>query len=243
MTRPPDRPQGLEPRQYAVLERVEPGGWPETVCPGCGDTLFADDYRDARTGRCIECTGRGGSLLGWVAVGALIVTATLAIAFLGWLTAPREAAVPTTEATRDLSGLRDGASGPPLAGAPRAGTSGRPGPTGEIGAALMSGTATWYCLSGSSACTRGYGQDDLVAAIDTELGFAKGDVVRVTYLGERSIDVRIVDVCLCPGDRLIDLTSGAFLRLAPLGLGVIPVTIEAGKPGMTLPPTDREATR
>lgn len=99
------------------------------------------------------------------------------------------------------------------------------------------GTATWYCLSGSSVCTRGYGPSDLVAAIDSDLGFAKGDRIVVRY-GKRSVTVRVVDVCACPGERLVDLTSGAFSRLAPLGYGVIPVTVEAAGPGMTLPPTD-----
>lgn len=103
----------------------------------------------------------------------------------------------------------------------------------------VSGTATWYCLSGSSACTRGYGQSDLVGAIDSDLGFRKGDRVVVRY-GARSVTVEIVDVCGCPGERLIDLTSGAFARLADLGLGVIPVTLELAEPGVTLPPTDEE---
>ena len=87
------------------------------------------------------------------------------------------------------------------------------------------GTATWYCLSGKSVCTAGYGGTDMVAAIDTDLGFHKGDVIRVRYGGYSAI-VTIVDVCGCPGERLVDLTSGAFACLADRNLGVIPVTIE-----------------
>lgn len=103
----------------------------------------------------------------------------------------------------------------------------------------VSGTATWYCMSGSSACTRGYSQDDMVAAIDTDLGFEKGDRIEVRYQ-DRSVVVTIVDVCGCPGERLVDLTSGAFSRLADLGLGVIPVTLQRADaaPDISLPPTD-----
>lgn len=160
------------------------------------------------------------------------------------LVAPRGASVPVSPpaaptlpgASRDALGGSDPARGAPT---PAYGWHGESFvPYAPSAPALISGTATWYCLSGSSACTRGYGPDDLVAAIDTDLGFAKGDVVRVRF-GDRSVDVRIVDVCGCPGERLIDLTSGAFERLAPLGLGVLPVTVELVAPGLTLPPTDR----
>jgi rare lipoprotein A (peptidoglycan hydrolase) len=56
--------------------------------------------------------------------------------------------------------------------------------------------------------------------------------------GDEQVTVRIVDVCGCPGNRLIDLTSGAFRRLAPLGIGVLPVTVELAGSERTLPPTD-----
>jgi rare lipoprotein A (peptidoglycan hydrolase) len=103
------------------------------------------------------------------------------------------------------------------------------------------GTATWYC-SRSSACPRGYGPRDLVAAIDRkDTPFRKGDRVIVRH-GSNAITVRIVDVCACAGRRLIDLTSGAFARLAPPSAGVISITLQrAGSrgPTPTLPPTDR----
>jgi hypothetical protein len=182
------------------------------------------------------------AVVGLLLLGVLIVLATFFA--LAVITAPREAADPTTEATRDVSGLRDGASGPPLLGAPPAtsdgGTTtalgGAPALEGGIGTALVGGTATWYCSS-TSPCTRGYGPSDMVAAIDPTLGIAKGDQVTVRHDG-RAITVRIVDVCACAGERLIDLTSGAFAQLAPLSRGVIDVTIESGGPGVTLPPTD-----
>lgn len=65
----------------------------------------------------------------------------------------------------------------------------------------------------------------------------QGDRIRVRY-GDRSVTVTVVDVCGCPGDRLVDLTSGAFAQLADLDVGVIPVTVELAGPGVTLPPTD-----
>lgn len=112
-----------------------------------------------------------------------------------------------------------------------------------IAGPLWSGTATWYCSS-SSTCTHGYGPNDLVGAIDRSLGIAKGELVVVRFR-HRSVTVRIVDVCACGGARLIDLTSGAFQRLAPLSYGVLPVTLEVlgggGPPALvTLPPTDAQ---
>jgi rare lipoprotein A (peptidoglycan hydrolase) len=91
--------------------------------------------------------------------------------------------------------------------------------------AAFGGTATWYCGNGSP-CTRGYGPADMVAAIDPTLGIAKGTRLRVHHAG-RSVEVVVVDVCQCKGARIIDLTSGAFSRLAPLSRGVIEVTIES----------------
>jgi hypothetical protein len=72
-----------------------------------------------------------------VMLGSVVLAAALAG---GLIAASREAADPTTEATRDVSGLRDGASGPPLLGAPSGG--GVPSPAGEIGTALVGGTAS-----------------------------------------------------------------------------------------------------
>ena len=99
--------------------------------------------------------------------------------------------------------------------------------------AAIRGTATWYCGHGS-ACTRGYGPADLVAAIDPTLGIHRGELLTVTA-GRRSVTVRVVDVCACAGRRVIDLTSGAFRRLAPLSRGTVAVTLTLGR---ALPPTD-----
>lgn len=117
-------------------------------------------------------------------------------------------------------------------------------PTTPIpGATTWSGTATWFCGAGSR-CPRGHGPSELIAAIDRkDSPFRKGDRVTVRYhCGngcERAVTVRIVDVCACGGARLIDLSAKAFRRLAPLGTGVIPVTIEAAT-NVRLPETDKE---
>lgn len=114
-----------------------------------------------------------------------------------------------------------------------------------VQAADIEGTATWYCGT-SSACTHGYGPSDMVGAIDPTLGIPKGTLLRVSS-GGRSIVVRVVDVCACAGRRVIDLTSGAFSRLAPTSRGVIPVALDRVEraatprnpvPVSTLPPTD-----
>jgi rare lipoprotein A (peptidoglycan hydrolase) len=123
--------------------------------------------------------------------------------------------------------------------APVAASSMAPARTGMEGGAPLTGTASWYCGSGSP-CTRGYDPGDLIAAIDRkDTPWDKGDRLTVTS-GDRSVTVMVVDVCLCKGNRVIDLSAEAFSRLAPLGLGVIPVTItEATTPA--LPETDMEA--
>lgn len=105
------------------------------------------------------------------------------------------------------------------------------------------GTATWYCSDGrdgspESRCTRGYGPDDLVGAVDPSLGIPKGTWVNVRHAG-RSVDVRIVDVCACRAERVIDLTIGAFQRLARWELGEIGVTLRVRSgPSPTPPATD-----
>ena len=151
-----------------------------------------------------------------------LVGLILALLAAAWFVAtPRSAPQPDDARPVGFERLSGAPSVPVSGGAPR----------------RISGLATWYC-SVSSACTRGYDPGDLVAAIDRDLGFAKGDRIRVSAFGN-SVVVTIVDVCQCAGDRLVDLTSGAFRRLAPLDLGVIPVMLElADGDAPTGPPTD-----
>ena len=94
---------------------------------------------------------------------------------------------------------------------------------------ILTGWATWYC---GSRCTAGYGPDDLVAAAGPLLrtGHWRGRVVAVCRdLGQTCVSVRLVDACWCPdrGGRptLLDLSSSAFARVAPLERGIIDVTV------------------
>jgi rare lipoprotein A (peptidoglycan hydrolase) len=75
----------------------------------------------------------------------------------------------------------------------------------------------------------------MVAALDPALGIRRGTLLTVSH-GGKAIVVKAVDVCGCAGRRIIDLTSGAFSRLAPLSSGVIDVVIS----GAQLPATDTE---
>lgn len=101
------------------------------------------------------------------------------------------------------------------------------------------GFATWYDDPN---------RDGLYAAAGPALrvGDWRGDTVRVSA-GGRSVTVRLVDFCAC-GDRhgtatVIDLSSAAFRRLAPLSQGLVRVTVErvGSKPAPALPQTDMEA--
>jgi len=86
--------------------------------------------------------------------------------------------------------------------------------------AIRRGTATWYC------CTRGHGENELVAAAGAEIrvGDWRGRSVSVCA-GRRCIRVKLVDWCGCPGNRIIDLHPGAFRQLAPLSSGIVAVTV------------------
>ena len=201
---------------------------------------------------------RPGCVFVWIAV-SLVVIATISLIVLfvaaprgpqessesGLTTAPVPAALGAPSNTtsplalRHLVPVSEVGSDAPYPAGPGVRPGGAPLIEGGI-SALISGQATWYCGSGSR-CTRGYGPSDLVAAIDRkDTPFDKGDRVTVRH-GRRSVTVRIVDVCACRGRRVIDLTTGAFRRLAPLSAGVIDVELEVGGPVVTLPPTSTEA--
>lgn len=194
--------------------------------------------------------GRPGMVFIWLGVIVVVIAVVVVIVALASSAASRGAQTTDLAPSHDLPATPGPSAG--LPGAPHVGERLDPGDGIQLGrssegsrlrrltaggAPRFRGLATWFCLSGSSACTTGYDQADLVAAIDTDLGFAKGDQVRVRY-GDRSVVVTVVDVCGCPGDRLVDLTSGAFRELADLDLGVIPVTVELAGPGATLPATE-----
>lgn len=89
----------------------------------------------------------------------------------------------------------------------------------------LSGVASWYCLTGRSACTAGH-PSGLFAAAGAPLREQRpdwrGSTVRVTY-GGRSVRVTLIDWCACPDRRAIDLYADAFAFLAPLSRGLLDV--------------------
>lgn len=114
---------------------------------------------------------------------------------------------------------------------PKATTTPRPKPTVRPAAPArsagqrVSGTATWYCQTGVSACHHSY-PGGMYAAAGSELriGAWRGRLVHVCMSGH-CIDVRLIDWCACGGARIIDLYSDAFRRLAPLSAGMLHVTV------------------
>ena len=161
--------------------------------------------------------------------------AILAVLLLAACTAPRAASDDSPRpgqlgAPRTVlgSGTTGGAPSPSPAVVNVTTSEGDPSPTTSTpGAIRYTGTATWYCSEGRhgsprSACTRGYGPSDLIGAIDRkDTTFARGDRVTVRY-GRKHVTVTIVDTCACADRRVIDLSIGAFERLAPWGMGSSP---------------------
>ena len=98
-------------------------------------------------------------------------------------------------------------------------------PEANVPSRSISGIGSWYCSPPRSPCTRGVPASTLAAAAGPALrvGAWRGRVVTVEANG-RSVRVRLVDWCACPG-RLVDLYAAAFARLAPLSRGVVTVTV------------------
>jgi hypothetical protein len=96
------------------------------------------------------------------------------------------------------------------------------GPTGKV---RGRGDATWYCVEGRSPCHKDYG-GGLYAAAGSEIrvGDWRGRKVTVCAGGD-CVRVTLVDWCACKGDRVIDLYGEAFRRLAPLGQGIVEVSV------------------
>ena len=95
-------------------------------------------------------------------------------------------------------------------------------PPGKIRAR---GDATWYCVAGVSPCHRDYG-GGLYAAAGSELRIGDWRGRTVTVCGSGAcVPVTLVDWCACEGERVIDLYGDAFRRLAPLGEGIVDVSV------------------
>lgn len=254
--RPPTRPQPV----HADVEDRPAGRWDMAELERRVDPDLRL-LRDRETANELRRGLRVGVVLGFAWM--LVVVALLSIAWLLFATS-RSAPDPTTPppgasgATGSVgtsARVEASTSGPGLSGPPHpspadasvsqvAGSTGRPmGRGAPLLAARIRGTATWLCDPPRwPRCTKGYPEGSFVAARGSEIPVSwRGKVVRVWH-GRRHVDVRIVDACWCPGQRVIDLYAIAFRELAPQGDGEIPVTVEllgAGPQG-TLPPTDTD---
>lgn len=113
--------------------------------------------------------------------------------------------------------------------APNVALAATPRPAAQIpsggGSARVSGSASWYCKTGTSACTNGYpGGMFAAAGSEIRIGNWRGRTVKVCGNG-RCIAVKLIDWCACGGPRVIDLYSDAFRQLAPLSQGTVKVTV------------------
>jgi hypothetical protein len=104
-----------------------------------------------------------------------------------------------------------------------------------IAPAVIGGRATWYAAHGNIGAAG--------PALREYLGrHWRGTLVSVCS-GGRCVVVRLSDWCDCRGrgfDRLIDLSDDAFVQLAPLPVGVIPVEITRAVRVPRPPATDTE---
>jgi len=94
----------------------------------------------------------------------------------------------------------------------------------------ISGTATWYCVSGISVCHKDYpdtlGQNLYAAAgEEIRIGDWRGRTVNVCMGAGNCVAVKLVDWCACGGKRIIDLYGDAFSAIARRSDGVINVTV------------------
>lgn len=102
---------------------------------------------------------------------------------------------------------------------------------GSVGtpAEAVAGSATWYDAPSRTDAAAGPILRDMLGK-----GW-RGTWVEVCH--DRCVTVQLTDYCGCQrGRRLVDLDDRAFARLAPLGRGVIPVTVT--RADVTPPATD-----
>lgn len=124
--------------------------------------------------------------------------------------------------TPDLNAIRDPwlASAPPDRAQPALpGTDAVVVPIVMATTHRISGTASWYCRSGSSPCTSGYADDggyDAYAAAGPRLRAAIGSSWRGKVVLVDGLRVKLVDWCQCfqgePNEKLLDLYYDVFAR-------------------------------
>jgi len=97
------------------------------------------------------------------------------------------------------------------------------------GAQHLFGQASWYCLPGVSSCMARHPTGGPYAAAGPALRAALGPGWRNRRVricaGGHCVSVILADWCRCSANRVIDLYSDMFDRLAPLGAGVLKVEV------------------
>ena len=95
------------------------------------------------------------------------------------------------------------------------------GPAHSERRAPLAGIASWYRVGGLTAAAG--------PALRRYLGPSWRGATVIVSSGDASVAVRLVDWCQClkgkRSERIIDLSDGAFSRLAPLASGLTRVTI------------------
>lgn len=87
------------------------------------------------------------------------------------------------------------------------------------------GSASWYCQTGVSACVAGYpGGLYAAAGPALRLGSWRGRSVQVCGNGS-CVWVTLIDYCACGSGHMIDLYGDAFRQLAPLSTVALRVTV------------------
>jgi expansin (peptidoglycan-binding protein) len=103
---------------------------------------------------------------------------------------------------------------------------------------VHNGIATYYYATGNGACLFGESPGDLmVAALNAvEYDNARwcGAYVRVTGQSG-TVTVRIVDLCPECGAGHLDLSLEAFAAIAPVHLGIVPITWQVVSPALSGP--------
>jgi len=144
----------------------------------------------------------------------------------------RAVVVRPEDARSTTSGAPSDPTAPPVdhAGTPVVVPSDAPAAKESVPVGLV-GVASWFCHPPTSPCTTGYAATGAYAAAGPALRAGlgpdwRGQAVSVAA-GGRSVVVTLVDVCACPGGRIVDLYASQFGRLAPLDRGLVLVRVEA----------------
>ena len=103
-------------------------------------------------------------------------------------------------------------------------------PTTEIALVVAGGIASWYAPTARQC--QSWGPPAKLGAVSS---FAWGDTPYTARVcrqddSSRCVEVAVVSFCECPDDVVIDLSPAAFVQLAPLWRGHVPVSVEELRP-------------